>query len=245
MAVELESAARLAALRDKANATTGETADTLAGAVDTLIAGYGQGGGDSVNPLNYATFIDNRMFWAATFPENTRLEIVVNGYQNMTINMTQQFGYTKNLVYLKLDLSNVIADCNFNQTCISSYQLKELEIVGNTACVTNWGDTFDNCSALETIRGTLDLSRDTGGGVTFDVCRRLQNVRFAEKSITKSQTFRFSSLLTDESIQSIIDGLADLTGGTAQTLTLEGTVGAKLTDEQKAAISAKNWTLTY
>lgn len=45
MSVELESAARLAALRDKANATTGGTAGTLAGAVDALIAGYGQGGG--------------------------------------------------------------------------------------------------------------------------------------------------------------------------------------------------------
>jgi hypothetical protein len=45
VSVELESAARLAALRDKANATTGETAGTLARAVDALIAGYGQGGG--------------------------------------------------------------------------------------------------------------------------------------------------------------------------------------------------------
>jgi hypothetical protein len=45
MSVELESAARLAALRDKANAATGGSADTLAGAVDALIAGYGQGGG--------------------------------------------------------------------------------------------------------------------------------------------------------------------------------------------------------
>jgi hypothetical protein len=47
MSVELESAARLEALRDKANATTGETAGTLAGAMDALIAGYGQGGGDA------------------------------------------------------------------------------------------------------------------------------------------------------------------------------------------------------
>lgn len=47
MSVELESAARLAALRDKANAVTGENAGTLAGAMDALIDGYGQGGGDS------------------------------------------------------------------------------------------------------------------------------------------------------------------------------------------------------
>lgn len=47
MAVQLESAARLAALRDKADAVTGESSATLAGAVDALIAGYGQGDGDA------------------------------------------------------------------------------------------------------------------------------------------------------------------------------------------------------
>lgn len=46
MGVELESAKRLNALKAKADAKTGETSDTLADAVDTLIAGYGQGGGD-------------------------------------------------------------------------------------------------------------------------------------------------------------------------------------------------------
>lgn len=43
--VQLESAARLAALRDKADAVTGESSATLAGAVDALIAGFGAGGG--------------------------------------------------------------------------------------------------------------------------------------------------------------------------------------------------------
>lgn len=45
MAVQLESAERLAALRDKADAVTGERSATLAGAVDALIAGFGSGGG--------------------------------------------------------------------------------------------------------------------------------------------------------------------------------------------------------
>ena len=43
--IQLESAARLAALRDKADAVTGESSATLAGAVDALIAGFGAGGG--------------------------------------------------------------------------------------------------------------------------------------------------------------------------------------------------------
>ena len=48
MSVELESAKRLNALKAKADAKTGETSDTLADAVDTLIAGFGQGGGSEV-----------------------------------------------------------------------------------------------------------------------------------------------------------------------------------------------------
>jgi hypothetical protein len=48
-----------------------------------------------------------------------------------------------------------------------------------------------------------------------------------------------TAVLTAESIQSIIDGLATVT--TAQTLTLNKAI--VLTDEQKATINAKGWTL--
>lgn len=54
MAIELESAKRLNALKAKADAKTGETSDTLADAVDTLIAGFGQGGGgDELTPIKW------------------------------------------------------------------------------------------------------------------------------------------------------------------------------------------------
>jgi hypothetical protein len=46
-------------------------------------------------------------------------------------------------------------------------------------------------------------------------------------------------------MQSIIDHLKDLTGQTPQKLTFHATAGGKLTDVQKAAITAKNWTLVY
>lgn len=78
----------------------------------------------------------------------------------------------------------------------------------------------------------------------FNNARRLQNITF-EGVIGKDINLSWSSLLTDASIQSIIDHLKDLTGATAQTLTFHATVGDKLTAEQKAAITAKNWTLVY
>ena len=85
--------------------------------------------------------------------------------------------------------------------------------------VTNLSSAFSRCSALEeiTIGGSIDV-----------------NVSFAQ-----------SDKLNDASVQSIIDHLKDLTGATARTLTLHATVGGKLTDAQKASITAKNWTLVY
>ena len=72
----------------------------------------------------------------------------------------------------------------------------------------------------------------------------LEEIRFAG-TIGNSLEIKDSPVLSDASVQSIIDHLKDLTGATAQTLTLHATVGANMTDEQKAAITAKNWTLVY
>lgn len=54
-----------------------------------------------------------------------------------------------------------------------------------------------------------------------------------------------SGKLSNASVQAIIDHLKDFSGATAQTLTLHKDVGNKLTEAQKAAITAKNWTLVY
>lgn len=77
----------------------------------------------------------------------------------------------------------------------------------------------------------------------FNNTRALQNIAF-DGVIGKSISFANSNLLTDVSVQSIIDALKDLTGQ-AQTLTFHATVGGTLTAEQKATITAKGWTLVY
>jgi hypothetical protein len=49
--------------------------------------------------------------------------------------------------------------------------------------------------------------------------------------------------LTRKSLRAVINGLADLTGQTAQTLTLGATLIAKLTEEDIAIATNKNWTI--
>lgn len=52
-----------------------------------------------------------------------------------------------------------------------------------------------------------------------------------------------STRFTREALVEVINNCADLTDGTAHTLTMGSTNLAKLTEEDKAIAAAKNWTL--
>ena len=93
--------------------------------------------------------------------------------------------------------------------------------------------------------GEMEIPKVTEASNAFVGCTELKRISFVAGCINVNISFSNSSKLDDASIQSIIDGLADLTGKSAKTLTLHATVGAKLTQAQKDAISAKNWTLVY
>ncbi len=80
----------------------------------------------------------------------------------------------------------------------------------------------------------------------FYDCTALEEVNFTADSVIKANvSFAQSSKLTNASVQTVINALKDLTGETAQTLTLHADVGGALTDTQKAEITAKNWQLVY
>lgn len=110
---------------------------------------------------------------------------------------------------------------------------------------TNYMCTY--LTALEVVDGEpLDLSSVSGSISMFGGYNHgIKEVRFVPLSIKNSISFSDDSYLSDETTQSIIDGLANLTGEATQTLTFHWTFGNKLTDEQKAEITAKNWTLAY
>lgn len=108
--------------------------------------------------------------------------------------------------------------------------------------------TFNLCDILKRIPSLVLQVRTTDTTSTFNGCSNLEEINVVcegEGGFATSVNLAQSSKLSAESVQSIIDALVDLTGATAQTLTFHATVGANLTDTQKAAISAKNWTLVY
>lgn len=104
---------------------------------------------------------------------------------------------------------------------------------------------FNGRGSLEEIIGELDLSKITsanGQNNPFNGCTSLVEVRFTKESIKYNLSFTQSSQLSDESIQSILDGLANVS--TTQTLSLNSEVYAKLTEEQKQSATDKGWTIT-
>lgn len=104
---------------------------------------------------------------------------------------------------------------------------------------------FNGRGSLEEIIGELDLSKITSADVQknpFNGCTSLVEVRFTKESIKYNLSFTQSSQLSDESIQSILDGLA--TVSSTQTLAFNSAVYAKLTEEQKQSAADKGWTIT-
>lgn len=91
--------------------------------------------------------------------------------------------------------------------------------------------------------GEMDIPNVTNFYNAFRNCYGLKRISFVKGCIKCSVSFSSCNLLEDSAIQSIIDGLADLTGQTAQTIGFHTDVLLKLTTVQTDAITAKNWTI--
>lgn len=203
--------------------------------------GYERGyaaGEKAGNSLYYATKL-----WGTydhvVFPENYSLTLKM---KEAPIDCYRTFAETKNLKSVKFSIENKDGLMQITQT----FRASSVEVVDftETSCKLS-GDisyTFFQADNLVSILGELDLSACTNFNYSF-FCGKLRDVQVKPNSIYLSIRF-LSAYLTEKSRQSIIDGLADLTDSEPQTITLNG-VGKLLTDEQKAQITAKNWTLAY
>jgi surface protein len=110
----------------------------------------------------------------------------------------------------------------------------------NTSAVTNMGSMFCECCRLKQIDVEFDLTNVTTFSAMFDSCTSLTTINGTMNNIKVSFSVP-NSPLTEASAMVIINGLADLTGETAQTLTLSSTTKALLTDADKLIATNKNW----
>lgn len=206
------------------------------------------GGYSKTDWLAYARSA-NTLFAGAIFPED--VDIVIGSQYpgiKITPSLISAFQSTSGVKNLKFDCGYDLQPCSMD-SCFRGCSAETLEVpFMETVAMTSYNRCFQEMKNLKEIKTPIHASAAASFNYCFNInsgATNLERIRFVAGSIAKSIPFSFASKLDDVSIQSIIDGLADLTGGTAQTLTFHATVGAKLTDAQKATITAKNWTLAY
>lgn len=159
------------------------------------------------------------------------------------VSIAGMFRSVKQVTDFTLDLSEA-ENLNILNNFIMQTSLTTLRIIGEFPTNKNvqMRDVFRENYSLTAITGTpLNASKWILAGGTLQYVPKLEYIRFVPNTIGFSITLEHSSVLSDESIQSIIDGLATVT--TTCTLTLHAKVKAKLTDEQKNTITVKGWTL--
>ena len=205
--------------------------------------GYAKGYAEGRDIWNYVRSIAGA-FQNNTFPEGTNLVLNV---PNLILsanegNLNYTFRSTTGLESITLKCTTRGIPMNSHGAFSRCSDLKFLDLSEFNTTFGVSTDVFYSCSKLEEIRGEIE-NTTTNWTLWFASCVKLREVRFKANSIKGAFTISQSPLLSAESIQSIVDGLADMTGGTSYKLTLHADVKAKLAEEQLSTIAAKNWTI--
>lgn len=203
-------------------------------------AGKAAGGGGGVDYFQWVTKVEG-LFIRAAFPEN--LTNVTLTIPNCLTSLTEMIRQTTGLTKLTLDIPT---DQSYKATYFA-YRNTDIEEIAFPEGIklTSLTNFVSQASALVKISGAMDLSESTDNATGFTSCPALVNVEFVPGSITKSISFNASANLSNTSIDSIIAGLANLTGQTTQTLTVPASIVSKfrecgLTENYQKTI---NWTL--
>lgn len=148
--------------------------------------------------------------------------------------------------HLTINAPKLVNGCE-RMLSVSNYavdrKMKRLTLNVDTQNSKSFYYAFNNLQALEIIDGTpIDITNASNVLSMFQATKSLIEVRF-KGEIRKTLDFSYSPNLSDNTIQNIIEHLADLTGQTAQTLDFHSDIVLKLTDEQFLQIDNKNWSV--
>lgn len=152
-------------------------------------------------------------------------------------NMSQMFYECRSLQTIPLLDTSSVTDMIFMFYSCSSLQTIPLL---DTSKVPNMNQMFNYCYSLQTIP-QLDTSSVTNTNGMFSSCLYLEFLTMT--NIKVSFDISASTKFSQETLEALIDNLADLTGQTAQTFTMGSTNLAKVSQEKKDSATARNWNL--
>lgn len=174
----------------------------------------------------------------AMFQNCCSLQKIAGLNTSNTTNMNNAFSNCFSLKQiLEIDTSKVDDATGMFQNCYSLQEIPSMD----TTNLTNMNYMFFSCYSLQKICG-INMSLVDKANSAFGSTRKLIHLKEISQ-IKISISFSNSSFLNHSSLLRILNALVDLTGQTTQTLTLGTTNLAKLTDEEKAIATEKNWTL--
>lgn len=180
-----------------------------------------------------------RMYKMCNGAENLQEVIGLEGINGVNVDVYSAFSGCKKLK--EADLSGLTsADMQWSFNGCSSIEKITLPSV-ITANTTNW---CSSCTSLKTItsKAPVDVSAITNFSAFFAGASNFENLpEFIGINVSFSASGHKN--LTRQSLLNLINGLADRTGQSALTMTIGSTNLAKLSDEDKAIATAKNWTL--
>ena len=138
----------------------------------------------------------------------------------------------------QLDTSKGSNFLNMFSNCNSLKEISQLDTNNGI----NFSSMFNGCYSLKEVPD-LSTNKGTNFSGMFNICHLLVNIK-SINYIKGDPVFSYSKFLNHSSLLRILNALVDLTGQTTQKLTLGATNLAKLTDEEKAIATEKNWTLS-
>ena len=203
--------------------------------------GYDEGYTNGSTPVYHLSNLGNA--WrGAEFSENTELTIRIK--RLLFTDISTIFYDTKNLKSVKLISDSPDTVLNISSAFRNSQHLELIDLTEFNRKFNNINWFLLSSKKVKTILGALDVSNCSSFTLPFNIENgALADIEFVPLTIKASIDFSQCPNLSDVSIQSIIDGLADLTGSTTQKVSFHNSVKAKLTDSQKATATQKNWTI--
>lgn len=145
-----------------------------------------------------------------------------------------------------VDFSSLKNNCSierlFSTTQGFIYTPVIINFIGDTSKLNNYNLVFLRRPGIEEINGVLDFSNSTKNDRPFLDCSKLKKITIAKNSIHTNFDISSTAVLSNESVQSVVDGLADITGSASYTVTFNAK--QPITRAQADSISAKGWTLS-
>lgn len=219
---------------------------------DVYEAGYekGKSEGGGMTMANYASDIQfTSDDWATS-------DTVVLDMPNLSTmdSIFYRVDFSK-IKHLTINSNTPIASCLYAfRGNIGGSILETVVLNIDTSQCTNWNNMFFKHNVKRVEGAPLNFSGATSIS-PFAYTYNVEHFRVAPNSIKIKADFSHCTMIDDDTVDSIVNGLFDLTGATAQTLTLNKAVKARLeaddakedTDSEKrhwiSRITGKNWTI--